>query len=599
MAHIEPTHIVEPKSVSASGFFSNGFYAIPLNQRYYRWGEDQWKDLWNDILTLCDTNFNGDTPISDDQRQAHFMGAIVQIKENRSDDSERGDIADGQQRVTTLSVLYAILLYYVETEVAERKTFLRNRISHCLYAVDSDGIKWRLRLSMEWEFFENTLGKYIDGISPESYWGTIQEFDRKPIAKRLMLACKYYESQVSEFIEQNGISSIEKLITIATEGLTFLKTTVFKKAVAYKLFETMNNRGLDLSQADLIKNKILERAEAESSHDDTVSNWNALQSEIEMQNLSQSSNSNDESKKLKEFIQLEFISRHDDVKLEDIYDRVVAHLNKEDVTASGYTNELLSECRALSRLKNAPTQSLKKAEEYIDELLETLSIDYSIPLLLASANRFRTDDIQLLRFIKATRDFCFRYYTIGNNSISSLQKMVGKHSRMLRNHSNAPDSVIASLKGESPDALFVTQFSQASFKAHKYGFYVFKQIEDHIAGGEGIGIFNQSPTQHLEHIFPKKPGEDWNHIPSDLANEYLYRIGNMVALEATINRHIKNKSFDFKNNNGTNLDYHNSRLTLPAEIENFLENGNWTCESIKLRQESLAQNYAVAVWSLV
>jgi hypothetical protein len=101
---------------------------------------------------------------------------------------------------------------------------------------------------------------------------------------------------------------------------------------------------------------------------------------------------------------------------------------------------------------------------------------------------------------------------------------------------------------------------------------------------------------------PKKPTkEEWPHIDpqSPEYKNYLWRIGNLLILEGTINRHIKNKGFDKKSTNPTSKDYSSSKMSLPKSIGDYLDDdGKWSPVSIEQRQNHLAEKYACAVWPL-
>ncbi|MEL7330306.1 MAG: DUF262 domain-containing protein, partial [Cyanobacteria bacterium J06559_1] len=75
-------------------------YRVPRFQRDYSWGADEWDDLWQDIVGLFE----------DDSEQAHYLGYLVL----QSSDNKRFDIIDGQQRMTTLSVMILAGLSYLE-----------------------------------------------------------------------------------------------------------------------------------------------------------------------------------------------------------------------------------------------------------------------------------------------------------------------------------------------------------------------------------------------------------------------------------------------------------------------------------------------------
>lgn len=598
MAHIEPKNLVDAESLSALEALSSGYYKIPTNQRDYRWEEENWSHIWDDLHALRANNYNGITAVARDQRKPHFLGAVVVIRNTRTlGGQERGEIADGQQRMATLSILFAVLIKKISASSISNKNDVIGRLSSCLYSSDSDGKTWRLELDKEANFFETTLEKYLNADDPTTYWNTITDFSRRPVASRLKEAFIFFEALADDYVASESEAALENIATLATEALTLIKTTVFKRSIAYKLFETMNYRGLDLTLADLIKNKILEVSETQGTHTSTVQRWLELQNEIQLQSFNENSNE-DESKKLREFLHLSFISCYSTIKLDELYDKVAKHLEDTTVTADGYTAEVLSEAKNLTRILNNNNNALKEASKYVKELRETLSIDYALPFVLAALSRFQSDITQLTRCIKAARDFSFRFFTIGSNSVAKLQNEIGTHSRMLRDTTNTADSVINSLRAKSPDSLFKSEFADAKLKLNKLGFYVMESIENHRAASAGLGVFGQSPSQHLEHILPKKPEGNWPHIDMDRHEEFLYRIGNLVALEADINKHIKNKAFSDKQSNASSKGYVNSSLRLPGEISTHLKRGEWTFDSIIERQQHLADTYILDVWPL-
>jgi hypothetical protein len=99
---------------------------------------------------------------------------------------------------------------------------------------------------------------------------------------------------------------------------------------------------------------------------------------------------------------------------------------------------------------------------------------------------------------------------------------------------------------------------------------------------------------------PKRPTEsDWPQAFNSVNHPlYVNRIGNLLVLEADKNQYIRNKSFGVKNINSEKKDYQNSKLTLPATVSTFLEDGEWTFKSIEDRQRSLVESFADTVWSL-
>jgi len=228
------------------------------------------------------------------------------------------------------------------------------------------------------------------------------------------------------------------------------------------------------------------------------------------------------------------------------------------------------------------------------ELVSPLNIKYSIPLLLAAGTRFRNEPDSFGKMAKVVRDFCFRFFTVGNASVGSLEKVIGEASRTLRERDRNPRDTVKFLREYSSDSIFIENFSEVTFKTSKLGFYVIEKIENALSKNAGVNLYRQSPAQHLEHIMPKRPGQYWEYVKGDERYEdYLNRLGNFLVLEADINKKIKNKEFDFKQKY-----YKGSRMKLPHQVEEFCQGDRWTFESIVNRQKELAENYACQIWPL-
>jgi hypothetical protein len=198
------------------------------------------------------------------------------------------------------------------------------------------------------------------------------------------------------------------------------------------------------------------------------------------------------------------------------------------------------------------------------------------------------------------RNFAFRYFKVQGNGVGALSRVVSEAARTLRDTTRPVEDTVNRLASASTDADFVAAFKEVSLSPAPLGFFALAAIENHLSAGAGVGVWRQSPAQHLEHILPQRPAPSaWGHVPAADAQVNLWRIGNLTVLEANINRHIRNRAFAEKDSNANQLDYQNSVLRLPAQIRHFLDGGQWTVKSIVDRQSDLATRYAAAVWPLV
>jgi len=231
-----------------------------------------------------------------------------------------------------------------------------------------------------------------------------------------------------------------------------------------------------------------------------------------------------------------------------------------------------------------------------------------VPLLLRISERFDKKETkeQLRKALWATECYLFREGFIGGASLTELEKVFGKAARCLSAAANPEHAFVQELKSASPDAKYIEHFEKASAKGSR-AFYVAWRIEKHLRAKQGKSLdftpAKQSPSQHLEHILPRRPDRSWGCIEKRGEFDiYLNRLGNHLVLPRTINSYIKNKSFAHKRSNNKDKDYSHSELQLPAELvgkgAEWYPSGEWGFESIRRRQAFLALNYAAEVWKI-
>jgi uncharacterized protein with ParB-like and HNH nuclease domain len=241
-------------------------YVIPKYQREYTWGKWQWEALFDDIQT------NG---------KGHFIGSIICIDQS-TDALETSDleVVDGQQRLTTLSLLYAAIYSVIE----ERKDDLEFE-----QQLEQLKLKQRLILKKDNETirlepsFQNH--NYSDYKSILKEAKLIKEADRKNNAgnRKLFKSYRYFRNRLSEqVVEKDGsktyVFSVKELFSFLDKigNACLVKIEVSTHSDAFTLFESLNNRGVPLSAIDLIKNKLL--AKLEMDHIETLdrnfNKWN-------------------------------------------------------------------------------------------------------------------------------------------------------------------------------------------------------------------------------------------------------------------------------------------------------------------------------------
>lgn len=204
-------------------------YVIPIYQRTYSWKQKHCEQLLKDILRIG----------KDEESQGHFIGSIVYFRDSIYTSSEvpKNLVIDGQQRLTTISLLLAALLDTITTQKIEidinpkkiRNYFLIN-------SEEEDELKYKLILTRK---DKEALINILENRNQDD-----------SVSRNVMKNYNYFLSQINKDNAEHVYYGIQKL---------FIVDVVLEKGKdnPQLIFESLNSTGLDLSQADLIRNYIL------------------------------------------------------------------------------------------------------------------------------------------------------------------------------------------------------------------------------------------------------------------------------------------------------------------------------------------------------
>ncbi|EJC45830.1 hypothetical protein HPHPM4_0715 [Helicobacter pylori Hp M4] len=238
------------------GFFEkyqNNQFVIPIYQRVYSWEKEQCKQLWDDIIKIG----------GNDKMNGHFIGSILYVLDGNTHSSPLL-IIDGQQRLTTITLLCIALRNRSSDEVKILPKFSRKEIESYLINSNKDGDKkFRLILS---ESDKDTLLSLID------------KNKRKPSEPSVKIVenFKLFEKWISE--------NTDKLETIfkGLEKLMIVYIALDKgKDDPQLIFESMNSKGIELAQTDLIRNYIIMETETKEKQKDFYNQyWRAMEEDF-------------------------------------------------------------------------------------------------------------------------------------------------------------------------------------------------------------------------------------------------------------------------------------------------------------------------------
>lgn len=589
---MNPSQQLVTKSSNISELMKSTYFEVPSNQREYRWGKDQTQKLWEDLLVAVKNDEPGADAIG------HFLGAIVVIGQEQSHDNSRWEIIDGQQRLTTITILSECLRGYLE-EITDKK--LRKKLEHvlldCVVAPHADYVP-RLKLNRENDFYANSLFENESKDEKIEYWA--QAFDKQSeVQSNIKGAFEYFYSAIDSVLAGLDADDREVLIRSLAEALTdsfyVLVVRTAKLSLAYRLFETLNERGLDLSQADLIKNVLLQYAKISGGGavDKVTSLWAKFIDNYEDQSPKKLD--------LPQLIQFSFTYRHSRVKKEMIFEEVSKKLGVDSYQAVDLASELTNDAASwrsflLSDLQGWDDELSDMQYAIVDPLWKS----HCASFIIASMDRFDSDIASLKKCLYLTESYLFRQGFIGKDSVGSMQEFFSEAAAMLR--AEVPIIDIAKyFSKKSSDDLFKENFAKATVSNVRQAFYTIWKIENHLGQCTKIRPRNDTASQCVDYIMPRKPNSEWNGIENtEEYGGYLNRIGNILILPPKYTQSVRNESFEFKCENNTELDYLHSELKLPLAVakntNSWLEDGEWVFGSIVKRQKYLAEKYVLDVW---
>lgn len=547
-------------------------YHVPPFQRDYSWGEDEWDDLWQDIVALFE----------EDGEPAHYMGYLVL----QSSDNKHFDIIDGQQRLTTISVMILAGLSYLED----------------LIKADLDAEKNDIRK----QNFQNSYIGYVDPVSliPRSKLELNRHNNRfyqtylvplEKIPQRGLNASEHQLRKVFGWFKdrlkarlgsqpdsgQNFAAFIDALV----DKLFFTVITVTDELNAFKVFETLNARGVRLSATDLLKNYLFSLISTENIHETEL---RALEEQWEHIIGLLGSES------FPEFLRVFWNGYNKLVRKSDLFKTIRRQI--EDRNKAFQLVRSLDRHAAIYAALRDPQDPIWSADEKqaLKQLL-MFSVRQPLAMLLACHNQFFDRDRDAFtRITKAITVISFRYNVICNLQSHDQERLYNNIAVKVSDGTyNTYQQVLAALQSIYPDdRQFNAAFSEKELcttysRNKKIVRYILFEIERQ-RSGQALDF--ESATYNIEHILPENPSEDWLWIEDAKQDRLIYRLGNMTPLETARNRDLANGSYETKREVYAQSDFQITR----AIAEHY---HTWDEAKIESRQKQLAK-IATGIWRI-
>jgi len=350
---------------------------------------------------------------------------------------------------------------------------------------------------------------------------------------------------------------------------------------AFRIFETMNDRGLGLSAADLLKNYLFALADEDMS--EAYQQWFQMQGAIE--------SVTDDKKALLDYIRYYWLSAW----AHTIKDKLYADINKRIRSK----NEALSLVASLKDSSSLYAALLNPEHNFWNQFPESLRHEVSTlhslrvtqvrPLLLAGVQKFNSDHKELEKFFRSLVNWSVRFLISGGLGGGVLESKYGAAARQITAGKIQTVKQLADdfVEVIPPDVVFENDFAAAQVKQVYLAKYYLARLEQQATGdAEPHFEVSKSGGINLEHVLPlSAKGDD-----AQIARSYGTRLGNVVLLQQSKNEQIGDK------------DYHSvkSPVLLGSKFMLTQEAGGktkWGAEQIIERQKRLAA-LAVEAWPI-
>lgn len=473
-------------------------FVIPIYQRTYSWQLAQCDQLLKDIIRIS----------KNDNLQGHFLGSIVYFQEDihTISDVPKLLVIDGQQRLTTVSLLILALAHFLKNNPVELDTNANKLFNYYLLNSDEDNdLRYKLML---------TRG------DKQSYINLLNEIPQEDTMNRVTENYKFFASRINEEnvkVIYNGVLRLF-IVDVALEK---------DKDNPQLIFESMNSTGLDLSQADLIRNYVLMGQEIDLQTKLYENYWFPMEQTF----------GNEYSTRFDGFMRDYLSVKTGKIpRIGEVYEEFKLYINSDRSSESIEENvkDTFNFANHYSKIVLRKEKD-KDLQEMFSNILK-LKVDVAYPFILPVYNDYvhglvsKDDFISILKLVES---YVFRRAICGIPT-NSLNKTFGNLYKSV-NTENYLESVQASFQlldsyKRFPDD---TEFEKEIISKDVYNFrsrnYLLSKLEN-FKRKEFVNVDEYT----IEHILPQNQNlsEEWQNMLGeewqDIQKKYLHTLGNLT-----------------------------------------------------------------------
>ena len=553
--------IIQASEQPIAKIFSSEYsFIIPAFQRPYSWGRDQVDELLDD-LTYFAFQEGGVGDLN-----PYFLGSIVLIKGG----DPAAKVIDGQQRLTTLTILFAVL----RELLPDLKESITKRI--CEPGDEIEDISPKVRLSLrkrDQQFFEEYIQRE-GGFSKLSTEEVLSDSQTNIRDNTLHLKKKLEEKCGTK-------EELNKLVKYLVQKCYLVVVSTSDDESAYRIFSVLNDRGMQLSNTDILKAEII-GAIPEAEQDGYTEKWESIEEELRRDPFNDL------------FTHIRMIKRKIKAK-ESILKEIREHVKPKENPKDFIDHELIPYAEAFDDIKKATFESASNADDINKYLrwLNKIGNDDWVPPAISFLEKWgRTDTERVVYFLRRLERLAFGLHVMRININGRIERY-GKVLSAIENEDNLTD-MEGSLSLSNEECQSIRDALAGSIYGTPFAKYLLLRLDAGLSEGEAKYDY---PIITIEHVLPQNPADnsEWMELFSDedKREELTHCLGNLVLLSRRKNSGAQNYEFERKKSEY----FAQNEVCSFALTTEVLKRDQWTPEVICERQNRLLARCS-DIWKL-
>jgi uncharacterized protein with ParB-like and HNH nuclease domain/alkylated DNA nucleotide flippase Atl1 len=484
-------------------------FVVPLFQRPYAWTSKQFEPLWSDVVAQADA-------LTGDQSRTHFLGSVVLAPSPHTTSSlARWIVVDGQQRLTTLLLLLCAIRDHQLVEDPRN----RDRIDelHLINKFEQGDTRYRL---LPTQVNRDAFKACIDGVLDEKVSGAIGS------------AYQFFRSKLVRADDPADPHDIKRIESAALDRLSLVEIIVEHDDNAFRIFESLNNTGMQLSQVDLIRNYVFMMLATKSEHV-YATYWLPLQRLL------------DSTKAMEQLMYLVLVlKKGEEATYNDIYrghQELLDQTGGDEAKIEQYVKELARRGRHLNVILRPECETdarISASLRFLNEWQASTAYPVIMKLLELREDGDATDD-DLAQALRCIESFLVRRLIAGVPT-NNLNRVFQRLPSQLSGEDPVAETIRSAL---SPARLYWPTDRELREAVRTKQFYwqgrgpqkklVLRRLAETYRSPEQVDLAHKNIT--IEHVLPQHLTDEWrtelsqySEDPAMLHRELVHTLGNLT-----------------------------------------------------------------------